>query len=135
MVVLPRLSVPGSILLSNVPAGLVGKPVMSPREDWPPLVPNDLLVGEEANLQQAIKYLASELRRVPHVPHLETRNQSDCLRPVGARDTGNRRFLMALGPAFQIAGLSRPVFVEPRPIPPLRIQFNSIRRVAPQQQR
>jgi len=40
-------------------------------EHGTPLVPNDLLVVQEADPQQAIEDLAGELRGVPHIAHFQ----------------------------------------------------------------
>lgn len=61
------------------------KPVMCARKHRAPLVPDDLLMVQEADPQQAVENLPGELRRMPYIPDFQGRNQSKCLRPVGAR--------------------------------------------------
>src|SRR5215469_15747988 len=73
--VLAGLAVPGGVLLADEPAGLVLEPVQRPSQDGSPLVPDDLLVVLEANAQQSVENLAGELRSVPDVSDLETRQQ------------------------------------------------------------
>jgi hypothetical protein len=58
------------------------KPVVRPRENGPPLIPNDLLMMKESNPQQAVENLASENGRMPDVRNLKVpvRRQGDRLR-------------------------------------------------------
>src|ERR1700689_879839 len=74
--ILARLPVPGSVLLPDVPTRFGPEPVMRSREDGPPFIPDDLLMVQETDPQQAIQNLAGELRSMPNIPHFETRNQS-----------------------------------------------------------
>src|ERR1700677_3121401 len=83
--VLSRFAVPGGILLSYVPARLVLKPVMSSRENRAALVPDDLLVMHEADLEQTIEHFTREFGCVPDVADLQAGNESERLRPVCAR--------------------------------------------------
>src|SRR5258708_22531929 len=56
---------PGRVLFSHVPAGFVLEPVVGAREHRPALVPDDLLVMQKPDLQQAVENLAGKLRWVP----------------------------------------------------------------------
>jgi len=90
-----------------------------------PLVPDDLLMVQEADPQQAIQDLAGERRGVPDIADFQTGNQRKCLRPVGARVAGDTGYPMPLGPLFQIAGLGSSAAVQPGPVPPLRIGWKA----------
>src|SRR5260370_4824529 len=116
--ILAGLPDPRRVLLANVPARLVLKPGVRAREHCPALVPDDLLVVQEADAQQAIKNLASELRSVPDVRHLETRNQREGFGPIGARVTGDRRLRVTFGALLHLARLSGPMAVQPSTITP-----------------
>jgi len=72
---------------------------------------------------------------MPHIGHLKTRHQFERLRPVGARVAGDRSLGVTLGAIFHVARLGRSTTVESRPIAPLRIQFDSVRRVRHHQSR
>lgn len=52
-------------------------------------VPYDLLAVEESDAQQAVQDLAREFARMRYVSHFETRNQCECIGPIGARVPGN----------------------------------------------
>src|SRR5262249_39310115 len=65
------LPVPGRVLFPDEPAGLMLKPIKSAREDRSSFVPNDLLVVNEADAKKPVQDLASELRSMPDVRHLE----------------------------------------------------------------
>lgn len=60
---------------SHVPAGFVLKPIVRSGEHRSPLIPDDLLMVQEADPQQAIEYLPSELRCVEYVPDFEARHE------------------------------------------------------------
>ncbi len=68
--VLACLPEPGRIFLSDIPAGLMLEPIMSPSKYRSSLVPDDLLMMEKTNPQQAIEDLTGELRGVPYICHL-----------------------------------------------------------------
>ena len=104
--VLTGLAVPGSVFLSNVPNRLVTKPIMRASEYGTALVPDDLLVMLEADPQQTIQNLTSELTCVPYVRRLETRYERKRLRPVGTR--------IAADSGLRVAGWPGPLRV-PRP--------------------
>ncbi len=133
--ILAGLPEPRRVLLANVPARLVLKPVVRAREHCPALVPDDLLVVQEADAQQAIKNLASELRSVPDVRHLETRNQREGFGPIGARVTGDRRLRVAFSALLHIARFSGPMAVQAGTIAPFGIQFDSVGRISHHQSR
>src|SRR5579862_6873050 len=63
-------SKPRGVFFANVPTRFVGKPIMRSREYRATFVPDDLLMVQKANSQQAIENLAGELRCMPHVRHL-----------------------------------------------------------------
>jgi hypothetical protein len=63
------------------------KPVERPGEHRPPRVPDDLLVVNEADAQQAIEHLAREFARVPDEGRFETRNERERVTPVGSAVT------------------------------------------------
>ena len=67
---------------------------MSPGEHRTTLVPDDLLMMQEADPQQSFEHLRGELRRVPDVSHFETRNQSERIGPVRPGVAQDRRFPM-----------------------------------------
>src|ERR1035441_9503367 len=80
--VLPGLPVPGSVFLAHVPARLMLEPVMRSGEHRAALVPDDLLVVQEADLKQAIEDLAGERRGMPDIADFQTGNQCKCLGPI-----------------------------------------------------
>src|ERR1019366_1851444 len=53
--VLAGFAIPGSVLPSHVPAGLMLKPVMGPRQDHAALVPDDLLMMLKADPQKSVQ--------------------------------------------------------------------------------
>jgi len=61
------------------------EPIQRSRQDDPPLVPNDLLVVQEADTQQTIENLAGEFAGVPHVAHLKIRQKFESPGPIGTR--------------------------------------------------
>src|SRR5205085_836913 len=65
---------PRSVLLPDIPAGLVLEPVVRPREHGPAFIPDDLLVMKEPNPEQAIEDLPGEFRCMPNVRDLERRD-------------------------------------------------------------
>src|SRR4029077_13319753 len=83
--VLPRPPVPRRVFLSDVPAWLVLEPIVGPGENRAPLVPDDLLMMDKFNPQQAIQNLAGELRGVPDVGYFQAGDQRKCVGPVGPR--------------------------------------------------
>ena len=133
--VLAGLAEPGRVLLPHVPAGLMLKPVVRPREDRPALVPDDLLVVQEADPQQAVEHLAREHRGVPDVSDLEARHQFECFGPVGPGVAGDRGLGVALGPLLHVAGLGRPAAVQAGAIAPLGIELDAVGRVGDHQLR
>ena len=111
------------------------KPVERPREHRPPLVPDNLLMMLEADPQKAVQHLAREHRCMPDVSDLETRDQFERLRPVGARVAGDRGFGVPLGALLHVAGLGRAASVQAGSIAPLGIKLNTVWRVRHQQLR
>ncbi len=98
-------------------------------------VPDDLLVVEEADPQQAVRDLAGELRGVPDVGDLQARDEFEGFRPIGARVPGDGRLGVALGPVLHVAGLGGPAAVQAGAIAPFGIELNSVRRIGDQQLR
>src|ERR1035441_8092250 len=77
-------SVPGGILLAQIPRGLVLVPVVRPGEDRPTLVPDYLLRIEKPDAQEAIQNLARVNRGGPDVNNLEAGQQRECFGPIGS---------------------------------------------------
>ena len=73
------------------------EPVMSSRQDRSAFIPDDLLMVDEADPEEAIEHLARKLAGVPDVGHLESGNESKSIGPVGARVATNRRLRVAGG--------------------------------------
>ena len=111
------------------------KPVVRPREHRPPFVPDDLLVMQEADPQQAVEHFARELRCVPDVRDLEARHQFEGFGPVGARVAGDRGFGVALGPVLHVAGFGGPAAVQAGAVAPFGIELDSVRRIGHHQLR
>ena len=111
------------------------EPVMRSREHRAALVPNDLLMVQEADAKQAIEHLARKFAGVPDVADLEVWDERERFRPIGASVTGDARARVPLGPALHIARLGGPMAVEPSAVPPFRIEFNSERGICDQQER
>ena len=82
------------------------------------LVPDDLLMVEKADPQQAIENLAGELRCMPDVAHFQAGNQRKCLGPVGARVAADRSFAMPLRPILQAARLGSSAAIQSGPVAP-----------------
>src|SRR4051812_41386770 len=89
--ILTGFAKPRSILLAHIPARLVLEPVMSPGEHCSTLVPDDLLMMQEADPQQSFEHLRSELRCVPDIGHFQTRDQSERIGPVRPGVAQDRR--------------------------------------------
>ena len=129
------------------------KPVERPREDRPPLVPDNLLMMLEADAQKAVQNFARELRCVPHVRDLQARHQFKSLRPICAGVSGNGGLSVALRSVLHIAGLGgilRVSFggclarcrsllsrrrIQARPVAPLRIELDAVGRIGDHEQR
>src|ERR1035437_2174149 len=120
--VFASLPKPGRIFLPNEPRRLVGEPVRRPRENRPVLMPNNLLMMQKADPQQAVENLAGEFRSVPDVADLETGHECESFRPVCTGVARDFRLRVALSAMFHVAGLGRPVLVQARAISPFRIQ-------------
>src|SRR5260370_32216343 len=103
---------------------------MRSRKDSSAFVPNNLLVVQEPDAQQAVQYLAREFAGVPDVGHLEIRNKGEGIGPVSARVAGNRSLGVTRGALLHVARLGRPAAIQSSAIAPLRIQTYSIRRVS-----
>src|ERR1035441_10521300 len=84
--ILARLPVPGSVLLADEPTRLMLKPVQRSCEHRALLVPDDLLVVDEADTQEPREHLACELGGVPDVADLQEREKREGFRPIGAWD-------------------------------------------------
>src|SRR5579864_5762554 len=104
--ILAGFAEPGCVLLSDIPAGLMLEPVVRSREDGAAFIPDNLLVMQEPDAQQAVQNLAREFAGVPDVGHLETGNEREGFRPVSPRISGDGRFGVALRPVLHVAGLS-----------------------------
>ncbi len=131
----PALPIPRRVLFSDEPCWLVSKPIGRSRKHRSALIPDDLLMMEEANPQQPVQHFASELGRMPHVRHLETRHELERLRPVGSRVAGDRGLGVTLRAALHVRRLGRAVLVDSSSVPPFRIQFDSVRRICHHQPR
>jgi len=77
------------------------EPVVRSGEHRAPLVPDDLLMVQEADPQQAIQDLAGERRGVPDITYFQIGNQRKRLGPVGARVAANTGFPMPLVRCFK----------------------------------
>src|SRR5580700_6232859 len=119
--VLAGLAEPWRIFLSYEPARLMLEPVQRSRQDCSTFIPDNLLVVQEPKLEQSVQHLASELRSMPNIRSLEAGNQRECLRPSGT--------------SIARAWLGRTVAVQAGAIAPLRVEFDSIRRICDHQPR
>src|ERR1700690_3863394 len=151
--VLAGLAVPRRIHFSHKPARLVLKPVQRPRQNRPLFVPDDLLVVYESDAQQSVENFPGELRGGPDIGDLKAGNQLEGFRPVSARVAGDGCLSVAFGPVFQVARLGgilrmgfagcltgwRPLMTRSRVQAgagsPLRVQFDSVRRVGDHEDR
>jgi hypothetical protein len=64
------------------------EPIQRPCEHRALLVPDYLLVVDEADVQESRKHLAGELGGVPDVSDLQIRQKRECFRPICPRITG-----------------------------------------------
>ncbi len=133
--VLARLPEPGRVLLPDIPARLMLKPIVGPGQYGPAFVPNDLLVMQKADAQQAIENFPRELRGMPHIRHLETRHQRECFRPICTSVGRDGGFGVTLGSALHVAGLSRATAIQSSPVAPFRVELNSVGRIGHHQER
>src|SRR4051794_21000014 len=77
----PAMPYHGAFFFRTNQHGSCWKPA---RQHRPSLVPDDLLVMQEPDLQQAIQYLARELGCMPHVRGLDARDERERFGPVSA---------------------------------------------------
>src|SRR5688572_18388742 len=73
--VLTGFTEPGGVLLADVPAWFMLKPVMSSRQDGAAFVPNDLLVVYKADSQQSIQNFTGKFGGMPHIGNLKARDE------------------------------------------------------------
>src|SRR5579871_1813262 len=111
------------------------EPIVSSREDRAALVPNDLLMVQEADAQQPIEHLAREFAGVPDVADLEAWDERERFRPIGASVGRDRRSRVPPGPALHVARLGGSMAVQAGSIAPLRIKLDAVRRIGYQQKR
>ncbi len=71
------------------------KPIVRAGQNCSLLIPDYLLVVQEADAQQAIQHLARENARVPNVRDLQAGHEREGFRPVGTRVARDARFGMA----------------------------------------
>ena len=95
----PAFPYHGAFFFRTNQHGSCGKPVRCPRENGSALVPNDLLVVQEADAEEAIEHFASEYRGVPHVADLQAGHERERVAPIGARIAADRGFGVAGGAA------------------------------------
>src|SRR5215469_10802366 len=129
------------------------KPIERTYEDGALLVPNDLLMVDEPDTQQAVEYLTSESRCVPNVSGLQAGHQLEGFRPIGTVVSADRGLGMPLRSVLHIARLGRIIGIGFRPrfaqwrallawggiqasaVAPLTVQLDSVGRVGDHQQR
>jgi hypothetical protein len=104
-------------------------PIVSTREHRAALVPDDLLRIQKVDAQQAVQNLSREDGRVPDVGDLQARYMFERLRPIRPCIAGDRCFCVARSAFFQIARLGGPAAIQAGAISPLRIEFDTVRRV------
>src|ERR1041385_5601058 len=97
------------------------EPVMRPRENCAPLVPDELLMVEKTNSQQTVEHFARELRCVPHIRRLEARYVLKRFGPIGAGATRDFCFLVAFGALLHVRRLRRPAAIQACSIAPFGI--------------
>ena len=81
------------------------KPVQAPSKHGPPLIPDDLLMVDEADPEQTVQYFAGELGCVPNVARLKTGYEFESLGPVSSGVSRDGGFMVSLGAFFHIARL------------------------------
>src|SRR4051794_3265328 len=101
--ILTGLPEPRSVLLPDVPAGLVLIPVVGPRQDRSSLVPDDLLRVKKPDPDEPVEDLPGEHRGVPDVRDLETWHELECRGPVRAGVSRDLCLVVALRPLLHVA--------------------------------
>ena len=112
------------------------KPVKRSCEHRALLVPDDLLVVDEADAQQAGKDFARKFAGVPDVSDLQIRQQLKSRGPIRAGIAGDARLSVALGAVvLHVAGFRGPAPVQSRAIPPFAVELDTVGRISNEQQR
>ncbi len=152
--VLAGLAVPRRVLLADEPRRLVLKPVQRSGEHRALLVPDDLLVVDEADAQEAGEDFGREPGCVPDVGHLQAGHELERPAPVGSRVSADARFVMARGAVPHVARFggrgvvflrvllrhrgslrARHAAVESGAVAPFGIELDTVRRISDHQQR
>src|SRR5437868_6285968 len=102
------------------------KPVMRAGEDGSSLVPDNLLMMQKTDPQQAIQDLAGEFRSVPDIRHFKAWHQRERLRPVGPRIGGDGRVGVASRPLLHVAGFRRSAAIQAGAVTPLGVELDSV---------
>src|SRR4030095_2919833 len=99
------------------------EPVGGPGEDGPAFVPDDLLVMQESDPEQAVEDLPGEFRGMPDVGDLQTWHELEGFRPVRTSITTDRGLVVACCPVLHVAALGGSAAVQAGAITPFRVQF------------